>query len=863
MAVQLTKSQVPEMEVLSSSTAPQGALRPTTSNDTGRYEKTGIAEPSSMMFSSAAFTRLRMPEPEYLPQGWSAHIHPEGQLYFARAGAPRVVTEAYMYRKDVLDSVLSWVKQIEDVAFKNGFPVSPHIELFLKLEDDDDCAYYFVDHSTRAQTWMEDIDTEDLGLPAVVSVSQLNLICEELYWSHVEHFPMHLSALPVATIDSLICVFTHAMCDQMTSRVSTFPYSKQECESFLSLLKNAREHSCDGNIICTVARLWSLICRNRYLTFYGEEFARLSRDQAVLYDPATKHEWISTVAARVSFQTSSRYLQRLNDVFVDRIVYAEQWGMLLTGCLRDWRSTSYEAFFGVIDGTLITQRLHFAPVPHAYRHVLGWYRLVKEFQEAGVTMYCVFDGDERSVAKARETERRRAARRLTLARAAVEVDRMRRLQQLATLVQDLRSVVSPEDMQLSELFGNISSEQANMSPPATPSGSEDNAPTYYSGDPFEFIGAETLEAVAREEVDSFGGLDLSDALHDDDMTIANDYLPNQHIILDDYTTQPSVSPPLKPLYQLNENCPSDPSTTLTSLYSQFRGSVNKLSALASAPAATSTPVEEVQTEYSLSKRQLRLTADETKFWAELASDSLTAPPSNTLQSLTARAAAISESYQRRTNPPTTRTYEECKELLRSMGVACVDSTGMFEAEALASSMVLNGMADYVASEDTDVVIYGAPLLRNLTSRNTSLTIVSGTELRSALELEPAQFIDFALLLGTDFTQRIKNVGPARALWFIRQHKSIERVVETETKYLPKLPEEEYFAEVEAARRAFQTLPPVPDVRLLEQEKDVDAMSEIMQRSGLGRFLMAEEWNYEDALAGNYFSGDFGDDPAAS
>nr|GAT59184.1 predicted protein [Mycena chlorophos] len=348
MAVQLTKSQVPEMEVLSSSTAPQGALRPTTSNDTGRYEKTGIAEPSSMMFSSAAFTRLRMPEPEYLPQEWSAHIHPEGQIYFARAGAPRVVTEAYMYRKDVLDSVLSWVKKIEDVASQNGFPVSQHVELFLKLEDDDDCAYYFVDHSTRAQTWMEDIDTEDLGLPAVVSMSQLNLICEELYWSHVEHFPMHLGALPVATIDSLICVFTHAMCDQMTSRVSTFPYSKQECESFLSLLKNAREHSSDGNIICTVARLWSLICRNRYLTFYGQELARLSRDQAVLYDPATKHEWISTVAARVSFQTSSRYLQRLNDVFVDRIVYAEHWGTLLTGCLRDWRSTSYEAFFGVM-----------------------------------------------------------------------------------------------------------------------------------------------------------------------------------------------------------------------------------------------------------------------------------------------------------------------------------------------------------------------------------------------------------------------------------------------------------------------------------------------------------------------------------
>lgn len=56
------------------------------------------------------------------------------------------------------------------------------------------------------------------------------------------------------------------------------------------------------------------------------------------------------------------------------------------------------------DGTLITQRLHFAPAPHPHRHVIGWFRLVHELREAGVSAICVFDGKERHAAKAQEVD---------------------------------------------------------------------------------------------------------------------------------------------------------------------------------------------------------------------------------------------------------------------------------------------------------------------------------------------------------------------------------------------------------------------------------------------------------------------------
>ncbi|KIM20976.1 hypothetical protein M408DRAFT_44537, partial [Serendipita vermifera MAFF 305830] len=51
--------------------------------------------------------------------------------------------------------------------------------------------------------------------------------------------------------------------------------------------------------------------------------------------------------------------------------------------------------------------------------------------------------------------------------------------------------------------------------------------------------------------------------------------------------------------------------------------------------------------------------------------------------------------------------------------------------------------------------------------------------REALALKREQFVDFALLLGTDFTPRLKNVGPVRALKFIRAHGSIEEIIKIE------------------------------------------------------------------------------------
>jgi flap endonuclease-1 len=135
------------------------------------------------------------------------------------------------------------------------------------------------------------------------------------------------------------------------------------------------------------------------------------------------------------------------------------------------------------------------------------------------------------------------------------------------------------------------------------------------------------------------------------------------------------------------------------------------------------------------------------------------------------------------------------------------------------------------------------------------------------------YIDFALLLGTDFSQRIKNVGPSRALKFIRAHGSIEKVIEEESKFSPRVPKEDYMMEVIAGRAVFGTLPPITkeivDEMRFRGADEGDAKTRfVMEKYGLSRIL---EWNWEEGLEGNYFGdglnsgpsgGYFGDNPSS-
>lgn len=179
--------------------------------------------------------------------------------------------------------------------------------------------------------------------------------------------------------------------------------------------------------------------------------------------------------------------------------------------------------------------------------------------------------------------------------------------------------------------------------------------------------------------------------------------------------------------------------------------------------------------------------------------------------------------------------KSAEELIRLMGMPVVHAPS--EGEAQAAHMVTTGVADYVGSQDFDSLLFGGEMLvRNLaiTGRRklpgkkayveVSLEEVSLTETLASLSITRDQLVDVALLVGTDYTEGIKGVGPKRALEFVRKGMSLEDVFKKCNEDLSKLPK--YYEAKE-----FFLHPEVKDVAELEW-RDID-------EEGVLRFLHDE------------------------
>ena len=163
-------------------------------------------------------------------------------------------------------------------------------------------------------------------------------------------------------------------------------------------------------------------------------------------------------------------------------------------------------------------------------------------------------------------------------------------------------------------------------------------------------------------------------------------------------------------------------------------------------------------------------------------------------------------------------------------------------------------------------MYEAPLIKNISSRSEPLVVVSGADVRTSLDLDRPAFVDFVLLLGTDFSQRIKNLGPSKAYQLVRKYGTIEQILEaikTQPRYTLKVSRDVYLAQVQIAREVFGTLPPVPPASALEASKKSDEdITEIMQRHGLGFALLDRDWDYTAAYDSLLGGNSFEDDPRA-
>ncbi|PWR70534.1 flap endonuclease-1 [Methanospirillum lacunae] len=113
-----------------------------------------------------------------------------------------------------------------------------------------------------------------------------------------------------------------------------------------------------------------------------------------------------------------------------------------------------------------------------------------------------------------------------------------------------------------------------------------------------------------------------------------------------------------------------------------------------------------------------------------------------------------------------------RNLLDLLGIPVINAPS--EGEADASNMVRTGVARYVASQDYDTLLFGAPLLvRNLTvsgkrrSHGRMVNVLPETvvldDVLTGLNLTREELIDVAILVGTDFNEGAVGVGAKTAL----------------------------------------------------------------------------------------------------
>ncbi|TFK26155.1 hypothetical protein FA15DRAFT_667833 [Coprinopsis marcescibilis] len=317
--------------------SPLGNLYPILPQHAGRYLVAKRVERSHTVIEPGMFMSSRTPVPQYLPPQWSRHVHPEGQVYFCRMAQFTAVTDAHLSKDEVANKITKWISHIEKQALHKSFNLSSSVELYLQLEDDD-CNYYFVDHSTRTLFWLDAFETHEVGLLPVVSSSHLKLQLEEQYWQHLEYFCMHPLDLESNIIEEAISHLVHGCGDHMTSQSSTFPYSVKECKQFLTLLVPARDRVHDGQVLSLAARLNNAIAANRFWTHYGQEQARLSRDVEILAKSGHECTWTQSIASFITFGTSETFRSRLTSIFNDSYVYEYDWRSTMTDNVKTWRT---------------------------------------------------------------------------------------------------------------------------------------------------------------------------------------------------------------------------------------------------------------------------------------------------------------------------------------------------------------------------------------------------------------------------------------------------------------------------------------------------------------------------------------------
>lgn len=199
---------------------------------------------------------------------------------------------------------------------------------------------------------------------------------------------------------------------------------------------------------------------------------------------------------------------------------------------------------------------------------------------------------------------------------------------------------------------------------------------------------------------------------------------------------------------------------------------------------------------------------------------------------------------------------ECQQLLRLFGLPYI--TAPMEAEAQCAKLVSLGLVDGIITDDSDIFLFGGTrVYKNMFNQGKYVECYLTSDMEKEYALDRKKLIQFAHLLGSDYTEGIPGVGPVTALEIVTEFRDLVEFREwwTQVQMGVEIPNDTH----SAFRKKFKKLvsklflpPNFPDPRVdtayLEPEVDPDPSEfqwGVPDLDGLRSFLMSTiGWSQE-------------------
>jgi flap endonuclease-1 len=131
--------------------------------------------------------------------------------------------------------------------------------------------------------------------------------------------------------------------------------------------------------------------------------------------------------------------------------------------------------------------------------------------------------------------------------------------------------------------------------------------------------------------------------------------------------------------------------------------------------------------------------------------------------------------------------DDCRELLTLMGVSYIDAPE--EADSQCAYLAKEGFVDAVLSEDMDILTFGSTrIVKNLISQKKNPIEINLNDILNKLQITHDQFIEFCILLGSDYMNGITEINSKIIFEYYIKHKNINDTLLDLKKHKFKVPE---------------------------------------------------------------------------